>query len=318
VRPGLIFIHGIGRPRDTENELDAWLSALRLGLDSVGYSSLAARLTDVFECAFVNYSLLFRDKGSQGSPLGDWTSLSGDELDLVRDLLSIAASTRSGSTAIDREVVAALARARARIAPDMASQGLGSQFRNLLNAATTLLSIPGFRQTAQWATAGEFLGALSQVSRYLGRSPMRSGCSLDERIRQALLEKMGVHTSVVIAHSLGSVIAYEALQDHRGLVPLLATLGSPLAMRTLVLPRIYPQPPITPRCVLGWLDFWDSDDAIVTQALGDSGILPNGHGVAPKSHGLQSRALWSHNATKYLAHPEVAIRIGLVLDQLAN
>lgn len=73
---------------------------------------------------------------------------------------------------------------------------------------------------------------------------------------------------VVIAHSLGSVVAYEALctmPDYR--VDLLLTLGSPLAMPDVVYPKIQPTPPTvgrapSPPCVRTWINIADPGDLV--------------------------------------------------------
>ncbi|MDH2429607.1 hypothetical protein [Sphaerisporangium sp. TRM90804] len=70
---------------------------------------------------------------------------------------------------------------------------------------------------------------------------------------------------VVIAHSLGSVVAYEALWAHPELsVDLLITLGSPLAMRGVVFERLQPLPVSgrgkCPRGVRRWVNIADKDD----------------------------------------------------------
>jgi hypothetical protein len=70
---------------------------------------------------------------------------------------------------------------------------------------------------------------------------------------------------VVIAHSLGSVVAYEALWAHPDLsVDLFITLGSPLAMRGVVFERLQPLPQAgrgrCPRGVRRWVNIADKDD----------------------------------------------------------
>ena len=78
---------------------------------------------------------------------------------------------------------------------------------------------------------------LRQVRAYFTRPGMR------EEIQQRFCAAVGPDTEVVVAHSLGSVVAYEALCAHpewnvRGLV----TLGSPLAIRNVILDRLDPAP----------------------------------------------------------------------------
>jgi pimeloyl-ACP methyl ester carboxylesterase len=78
---------------------------------------------------------------------------------------------------------------------------------------------------------------LKQVRRYF-REP-----GLREAIRDRVRAEVGPDTLVVVAHSLGSVVAYEALSsmpDHR--VRALVTLGSPLGIPNLIFDRLDPAP----------------------------------------------------------------------------
>lgn len=78
---------------------------------------------------------------------------------------------------------------------------------------------------------------------------------------------------VVIAHSLGSVVAYEALWADPGLeVDLLITLGSPLGMRNVIFDRLLPAPVNgrgeKPPHVRRWVNIADKDDiAAIPAAL---------------------------------------------------
>ncbi|WP_214416251.1 GPI inositol-deacylase [Sphaerisporangium fuscum] len=86
------------------------------------------------------------------------------------------------------------------------------------------------------------------------------------RSRDAVAEVIRrTRAQVVIAHSLGSVVAYEALWAHPDLsVELLITLGSPLAMRGVVFERLQPLPQAgrgrCPRGVRRWVNIADKDD----------------------------------------------------------
>ncbi|MCG5217495.1 hypothetical protein [Streptosporangium sp. KLBMP 9127] len=78
---------------------------------------------------------------------------------------------------------------------------------------------------------------------------------------------------VVIAHSLGSVVAYETLHANPDLkVELLITLGSPLGMRNVVFERLLPAPLAgkggRPDGVTRWVNIADKDDiAAIPPAL---------------------------------------------------
>jgi hypothetical protein len=111
---------------------------------------------------------------------------------------------------------------------------------------------------------------------------------------------------VVVAHSLGSIVSFEMLHNYSGAVPLWVTLGSPLAMRAVVWPKVKPRPPATPEAVTRWLNYWDRDDIIVPRPILESDVAANAAGVLPKSARVDSDGVWVHAATKYLANARVA------------
>jgi hypothetical protein len=129
---------------------------------------------------------------------------------------------------------------------------------------------------------------------------------------------MGEGPTIVVAHSLGTVVSYETLHDSTGDVPLLVTLGSPLAMRTVVWPRLRPTPPRTPGTVRKWLNFWDRDDIIVARPRLERDVLPNGLGVTPDSSRVDSDGLWVHTATKYLAKADVGGPVAEAVENLVG
>ena len=113
--------------------------------------------------------------------------------------------------------------------------------------ARTLARTPGSVQAALRALSGSafFAGLaervmlfdLQQVRRYM----------TDPHVRQAAQDRVaaavGEDTRVVVGHSLGSVVAYEALCAHpEWPVRALVTLGSPLGIRNLIFDRLVPAP----------------------------------------------------------------------------
>ncbi|WP_322974034.1 alpha/beta hydrolase [Actinacidiphila oryziradicis] len=245
-------------------------------------------------------------RGLQGSGA---ESLGPAEAHILAELLLAHVDARLAERQPDRDQ-RLLKHARAQIAPQGQAQGTGDLVRRLVNACTTLLSAPGARQAGQWARGRLMVGHLAQVARYLGRGePDGAGRTLDRRIRDRVPQSLADDRStVVVAHSLGTVVALEALHDHQGPVPLLITLGSPIGMRTVVQPRLLPQPLRTPEPVRRWLNFWDRDDIIVARAELDRDVKPNSSMCRPVSRRVDSDGVWVHTATKYLAKADVARR----------
>jgi hypothetical protein len=89
-----------------------------------------------------------------------------------------------------------------------------------------------------------------------------------QRVRDTTAEALRrVQPSVVIAHSLGSVVAYETLWQNPDIpVPLLVTLGSPLGLPTVIFPRLEPAPigarGSRPPSVQRWVNIADPGDLI--------------------------------------------------------
>lgn len=277
----LVFVHGIGGIRDAAAERDTWLAALARGAD-----------LPQIDVRFVDYSFEFAQDGMQGGTEVEAELL----LELVDEL--VAELSEGADSAAER----VLADARMQLS-GAAEQGPGQMVRTLANVLTTVLALPGLRTATQWASGRVMLGHLAQVSRYLRRD------GLDTRIRARVHEALAHGPAVVVAHSLGSVVAFEALHEHAGPVPLMVTLGSPLAMSTVVWHRLAPRPPKTPACVGRWLNFWDRDDIVVARPRLDRRVLPSERGVAPVTARVDSTGIWTHTATKYLAQPIVATHI---------
>ncbi|MFE0449250.1 hypothetical protein [Streptomyces fungicidicus] len=308
--PQLVLVHGIGGIRDAAEERREWLAALAEGARRAGHADAVTGLTRgwLTETRFADYSDLFADAGAQGGPAGE---LDAEDARFLERLVAalIDELGRQSAERDDRRSLSVIEDARAQLPrADEQAQGIGAPLRVLGRVLTTLLQLPGMRQGTQWASGLPLLWHLAQVGRYLNRrEPDGSGRPLDLRARRRVLEGVDPRRPlVVIAHSLGSVVAFEALHDHPGRVPLFVTLGSPLATATAVLQRIVPQPPRTPAPVERWLNFWDRDDIVVGRPRLKDWMRPSASGVLPVTDRVDSDGLWVHTATKYLRHAAVA------------
>ncbi|MFI7639810.1 hypothetical protein [Nonomuraea sp. NPDC049400] len=137
-----------------------------------------------------------------------------------------------------------------------------------------------------------------EVAAYLTDEAKREKC------RQVVADVIRKNRpTVVIAHSLGSVVTYETLWAHPDLqIDLLITLGSPLGMRNVVFERLLPAPingrGERPKGVGRWVNIADKDDI--------AAIPPN---LAVSFTGVDAEELvnldWIdfHTAEKYLGCP---------------
>lgn len=130
-----------------------------------------------------------------------------------------------------------------------------------------------------------------------------------EAVQKRVREVIAAHQpDVVIAHSLGSVIAYEVLHDCRDIqVPLLVTLGSPLALPKAIFPRLTPSPDHgrggKPQAVHRWANLADPGDLV---ALPVKGISRQFDGVESDQHCSVHQTYRFHHVEQYLKTPKLA------------
>lgn len=114
---------------------------------------------------------------------------------------------------------------------------------------------------------------------------------------------------VLLAHSLGSVVAYEALSAHPDLtVDLFVTLGSPLAMNSVVFERLlFPSPGrgAKPPGVGIWVNIADRGDPV---AVPRKGLSRRFTGVA-RDHETSIHPVDPHRVRNYLRCPELVAEI---------
>ncbi|KFG02506.1 hypothetical protein IQ62_01655 [Streptomyces scabiei] len=325
--PRLLFIHGIGGPRDRILEREIWAHALADGMREAGHFSTGDRLQSSKACDvdFAYYGDLFSPRQAQGVA-------GAEELDeraavlLAAMMYDIVEEKWAETEAADPNAETQgrlLAYAREQARPTGQAQGVMDLVRRSLNVATTLLELGPLRRAGQWTAPKLLVRDLAQVARYLARSePDAEGRTLDRRIRDRILSHLEGNDddrpTVIVAHSLGTVVALETLHEHSVSVPLLVTLGSPLSMRTVVWPNLRPRPPRTPASVSAWLNFWDRDDVIAVRPELESDILPNAASVQPRSRRIDSDGLWVHTATKYLRQPAVAGPVAAALAGVSD
>ncbi|QKZ24650.1 hypothetical protein HUT05_06460 [Streptomyces chartreusis] len=308
-KPQLLFVHGIGGLRDTATDRRRWLEALAAGARDAGMADAISGLTQgwLADVTFANYSSLFNLRGAQGDAVRE---LDAAEVTFLAGLLEAMLEELAEQCSAERSPQDARVIADARFQLDAAvlgrqSQGVGEIGRGLVGVTTTMLRLPGVRQAAQWMNGWAILSQLSQVGRYLDRRVRK--VELGAAVRSRVLEDLDpARPLVVISHSLGTVVAYEALHEYGGGVPVWITLGSPLALGAVVLDRLVPRPASCPPNVAQWLNFWDRDDVVVGRPHLANWIGPSKNGVKAVTERVDSRGLWTHTATKYLAHGAVA------------
>lgn len=162
----------------------------------------------------------------------------------------------------------------------------------------TLTALDRLPNVSAWSVAL----ATRDVYQYLNNVRVRD--TIEDGVRQAL---DGTDEAVVVSHSLGTVVAYNLLRREaaaRGWkVPLLITLGSPLAVTTIartLRPVSWPDPVGT------WFNAYDPQDIVALHPLttpwfGVDGIDNYGKVDNPTSN--------QHGISGYLSDPRVAATI---------
>ena len=221
---------------------------------------------------------------------------------LAEEWLGRAASRASRHT--ERET-AETELAFLRPGPGREPQGPGAAARSAIRSAARLR---WFAQVGM-AFAERFVWrALAQVTRYLTDDALRAAA------QKAVLDLIGPDTRVVVSHSLGTVVAYEAVCRLERPLPLLVTLGSPLGLDTIIYPRLRPQPPTFPPQLRRWVNIADTDDFIAAEpdltALFSAGIPA---GATLEGWHTVDNGAEPHSANFYLGKVEVGRPIGQIL-----
>jgi hypothetical protein len=267
----IVAVHGIGNQFLGEHQIGAiWLPALRDGLARAGHS--LASDEDLI-CAF--YGDIFRPKGKA---IDAWLDSSDIEEGWEKSMLS---SWWEEAARVDQGV----------FPPDGGGKGIG------MDAV----------QSALWALSNSkfFAGVvesvliqdLKQVKLYL-RDPL-----IRREARQRVLDAITPDTRVLIGHSLGSVVAYEALCQASGhQIQTFVTMGSPLGIRNLIFDQLEPPPENSlgqwPAGLASWINIADRGDvvALVKELAGCFGNRVSDQLIDNGSH--------AHNAARYLCSKE--------------
>ncbi|TMG89654.1 MAG: hypothetical protein E6H76_06410 [Betaproteobacteria bacterium] len=127
-----------------------------------------------------------------------------------------------------------------------------------------------------------------------------------DEIDQIVAGKLTEQPTVVVSHSLGTVVAYSVLRtDRRSLrVPLFVTVGSPLAVRAV---RDQFRPLRSPSSVDAWYNAFDTRDVVALYPL-DADNFPVRPAIENNST-VRNHTENRHGIVGYLDNPDVAKRI---------
>ncbi len=234
-----VLVHGIAQQfKGPDTLLDEWLPSLRDGVSLAGGTPPTAD-----EVAVAFYGDLFRPAG-RGIAEPDL-----DATDIVDPF--------------DLELLLSWWRTAALEEPAVPGPDADTRVRTPYPAQRALNALghsASFARVADRAMVSD----LRQVRRYLAEPELRS--SIVQRVEACVTEQ----TRILIGHSLGSVVAYEALcTNPQWPVEAFITLGSPLGLRGLIFERLRPAPVsgrgAWPGAVRSWTNIADRGDAVAAE-----------------------------------------------------
>ncbi|CAG9166140.1 hypothetical protein [Cupriavidus pampae] len=252
-----LFFHGIAQERSNQNELrKLWIESIETGLERAG-SPVSLR-DAIVEMPF--YGELLADAKSGGPAENSYRDQ--DNLTRTRN----GRKTDSGGDDIKLEFITEIAREKSRQTDkDNLNRGVMSGSLRMLSSI-----LPNKVQAA-------FVDlVLSQVAAYLASREVHSAISkmADAAMLAAHQARSGADRRfVVVAHSLGTVVALEALWRWRSEpIDLLVTIGSPLSVGC-IRSRLAMDPPRWPKSVRQWINVADRDDIVALHGALDRSNL---------------------------------------------
>jgi hypothetical protein len=280
----VVGVHGIAQQVKGPEVLAAsWVPALRDGVTLSG--SVPPEPSDV---AIAFYGDVFRTPGAKA--LGEPNYTAEDVQDpLERELLELwwaeAARTDSAVTGPDEKT-------------------------KLRTPLVVQRALNALSQSKFFAGPGErlIIPLIKQVHAYL------TDDRIHEAVQERLCEAVESDTAVLVGHSLGSVVAYEAVCAHPEWPVSLVTMGCPLGIRNIVFDRLRPAPVnergVFPVGVRSWTNVADLGDVV---ALVKSLRPLFGDGV---TDALVNNGAKAHDVSPYLTAVETGRVIASALARL--
>jgi hypothetical protein len=288
----VVGIHGIGQTYVGGPQIErSWFPALLSGLESAGEPVLEPE-----DFGAVGYGSLFRPSGQRGDDEPSVGNLDEWEQTMLvawwREAARLSAESREREDPLAEEPTLQ--------GPDFDGRGRTPTF-----VQHALAQVARSRFFHKIGSQRVLLLGLRQVRRFLH----------EEAIKQAVLERVRAvvtsETRVLVGHSLGSIVAYEALCAHdEWNVDVLVTLGAPLGIPELVFDQLTPRPidgmGAWPR-VRRWVNVADRGDIVaLAKKLSPLFRAPDGRSVFDI---LVYNGWQSHSAERYLSARETGAAI---------
>ena len=310
----IVLVHGIDEQQKSADKLESvWLPALAGGVRVAGFADVADRIwrdaekPGSIETRMAFYGNLFLAPGQMGDDPDDFTP----EEAAFAETLAVEWLKHVAERATKEKARESGGREFAYVTKKLGTeQGAGRVVRS---AISSLATIPWFAPFGMGLAERFVKRSLAQVTRYLTTDAIRAAAL------EAVFELIGPETKVLIGHSLGSVIAYEAAHLMKQPLPLLVTLGSPLGLQTIIYQRLRPQPPGFPSIVRRWVNVADRDDFIAAEPdLKDLFGAGMPAGATFEGGYTVDNGADPHNSDFYLGKAQVGGPVGEVFSGVAT
>ena len=278
----IVGVHGIWWHWKSRAEMeDTWRTSLRTGLENIRDPHAA---TATFEAAY--YGHLYNAGSGKSDGGRAYTAADveeGFELDLLE---ALAAAVIADDPA-------------ARPGDDAATKGLA------IRGVQALLDVVQRSPFIGGMASSGVIRLLKQVHRYFDDAQLRSD------VRAEVRAAIGSDTRVVVAHSLGTVAAYEELWDHpEWEIDTLVTMGSPLGLKG-VMSRLDPKAgakPGLPPSVRRWVNVSAEQDIVALRKR-----LKTLYGDAVEDFVVDNPLLQFHDSARYLTNVRTARAVAAAL-----
>jgi hypothetical protein len=296
----LVFVHGRSQQgKDAAAVKAEWLDALGEGLAKNGLSLPIAESDVRFPFYGDTLDQMTQGKGAD------------DAADVIIKGVEDDDTHKRFMSAVLEEV-----RKRAGITEDELAEAAGQDVitKGPLNWEWLQAVVRAIDQHVPFGSGAAVALATNDVYQYLRNTAIRQ--EIDRGVAAAI--RPDVET-VVVAHSLGTVVAYNLLRllgtDHHWKVPLFVTVGSPLAVgeirksvRSFASTRC-------PECAGAWFNAFDERDIVALRALDPPSFpLDPTEPAIHNKRDVKNRTTNRHGIAGYLDDPEVAKRIHAALS----
>lgn len=285
----LVFVHGRSQEhKDAAALKGAWIQAFRVGLEKNGLPLPIPE--DAIRFPYYGQTL--------------YDLVSGTPRDQVAEIIVRGTNADDEERAFMRAVIQEV-KEKAQVSDSQLAEVAGQDVvtRGPLDWEWLKGALKAIDRYVPFASGASIAIATNDVYQYIHNIGIRD--EIEVGIRQAMQPDA---PTVIVGHSLGTVVSYSLLRRegkaNRWVVPLYVTLGSPLAV-TAIKKGLAPNK--HPECVGRWFNAMDERDIVALYAL-DAAHFPINPAIENKTD-VRNDTENRHGISGYLSDKEVAKRI---------